>query len=110
MTEQEHDTELFMCTDWEKDTWARIYYKFISKKCLFTYTFSLKDVSSDKQYPHVLKNISKVVIKKAIVEKKETTTKQDTPSNSETRRQPFWSVERIRRSDSQVKSGIVLRN
>ncbi len=49
-------TQIFMLTDWQSDTWTRVYCK-ILKNAVFSYTFDRNDVTEKEAYPNLLKNV-----------------------------------------------------
>jgi hypothetical protein len=65
MNEDSTQTEIYLLTDWDRDTWTRIYVK-ILKNATFSYTFNKADVKEGKPFTHVLKDVKHGSIKKVV--------------------------------------------
>lgn len=55
-------TNVFFLTNWEKDTWKRIYFHVHPKKATLSYTLNRKE-ALQKKYPKVLENVHECSIK-----------------------------------------------
>lgn len=74
-------TQIFMLTDWQSDTWTRVYCK-ILKNAAFSYTFDRNDVKENKAYPNVIRDVHSALLKKDKVKERPRSPKADTRDNS----------------------------
>ena len=61
MNSTDSQSQVLLLTDWEYETWHRIYFK-VQRNATFTYAFTAKEAKENK-YPEKLDKIEKTLLK-----------------------------------------------